>query len=615
MPDLKVDRIKEFPQDDRLWWVRWVDRYRVPKGSTATPGVEVLLSPLDIPLSELSRANIREIVAPKTVASPPPQARILVFTGFIPRLAIGTVFLDGVEVGSLPFKTAEFDLKNFTVSVCSINEELDTRPGWWKKEFPYRVINRRDYSLAAFPDVKKSQAVVIRSDEATIVLPCHEVFRAMYAPHSEIARALTSGPWQLTKTMVINPDETLLRSDGNWQVTLRRRVNDPFGDLLANLCLSEAGKAGANSIYTGFLRNDGPGYMTAPIPFELNHLRFKVLGLRADGSPDKFLALQLLAMEWPDAPPIVPFRDNCSKKGEIQTRVPRDKPYATYAASPSADEDGIVTANSEEDPLSSSTVTTFVTPSVQWSNRPREIEEKKRESYIYDGRRHNDDPCEVSGVSPGTNWSGNTDSGSAAYSAEGRQTRDQSERIGEVIKMFERLQSSGELTHWEPVERSFPLRRVNGVSLWRLPLYAKDTKQFLAFGYLDRANRQRRGALVCELRFQGHTIYWLEIELRPSEPGRKALIYSVSKQNFLATTYRLLEIAAQSRGKWPPAEELALFTDISAAESWRHTFIGKATKEDRGRLNERLAMLAISRVAIAWPQKVRRGPQPQVINY
>jgi len=611
MPDPKVDRIQEFPQDGRLWWVRWVDRYRVPIGSTATPGVEVLLSPLDVPLSELSRANIREIVAPKMVAPSHPQAPIPVFTGFIPRLAIGTVFLDGVEVGSLPFKTARFDLKSFTISVCSINEELDMRPGWWNKEFPYRVINRSEYSLAAFPDVRKSQAVVIRSDEATIVLPCHEVFRAMYAPHSEIARALTSGPWELTKTIVINPSETLVRSDGNWQVTLRRRVRNPFGDLLANLCLSEAGKAGANSIYTGLLRNDGPGYMTAPIPFDLSSLRLEARGLSTDGSPDKFLALQLLAMEWPDAPPIVPFRDNSGEKGEIQVRVPMDKPYATGAASPGADEDGIVTANSEEDPLASTAVTTFILPSVQWGNRPKKIEEKKRESCIYEGRPQDDNLDEVDGVSPGTDWNGNTDSGSAAYSAEGKQTRDQSKRIGEAIKMFERLQSSGQLTHWEPIKHPRPLLHMNGVPLWHLPLHAKDTRQFLAFGYLDRASKQRRGALVCKLLFQGHTIYWLEIELRADEAGRRAIIYSVSEQDFLPATCRLLEIAAQNRGKWPSFDELALFTGISAAESWRHTFIDKPKKGNGGRLNERLAMEAISRISMDVPQQTHRGGQQQ----
>lgn len=613
MSDEKIDRIQEFPKDGRLWWVRWVDRYRVPKGGTATPGVEVFLSPMDIPLAGLSRNDILEIVAPKTVQGPSPQAPIPVFTGFIPRLAIGTVFLDGIEVGSLPLDEMEFDLKNFTISVRSVNDELDPKPKWWKKELSYRVINRREFNVADFPDAKKSQAVVIQSDEVTIVLPCHEVFRSMYAPHSEIALALTSGPWEHTKAMVINPARTLPRADGNWQITLRRRVPGPCGNLLANLSLSPSGKAGANSIYTGLLRNDGPGYMTAMIPFDLKHLRLKVKGLFFNDKPDKFLALQLMGMNLPDSPALATFRDNSNEKGEIQTRVPKEKPYATSAATLISDADGIIDVSSEEDPLASSTVTTFVLPSVTWENQPTKIAGEKPESFIYEGRPQDDDPSEVSGVSPGTPWSGDTDSGSAAYSAEGQQTRDQSERIKEVIMMFKHLRSSGRIRHWIPVSPPRRQLQAGGVPLWPLPLYAKDTNTFLAFGYLDRTTgiKRRRGALICELKFRGRRIYWLDIELHANESGRKALIYSVAEDHFHSATYKLLEIAAQNRGQWLPADELARFAGISAAETWTHTFIDKPKNGKGGRLNDHRAIDKISLVAMALTQQAhqteRRG--------
>lgn len=594
MPDVRVDRIQEFPQDGRLWWVRWVDRYRPLNRGTATPGVEVLLSPLDLSLAELGRANIREIVDPKREQGSSVQAPIPVFTGFIPRLPIGTVFLDGVEVASLPFKKAKFNLKNFTISVCNISDQLDTKPGWWAENSPYRVINRGEFYLAMFPHAWKSQAVVIRSEEVTIVLPCHEVFRAIYAPHSEIAQALTMGPWDLTKDKVINPHETLQRSDGNWQVTLRRRIPDHFSNLVANLCLSASGKAAANSIYTGLLRSDGPGYMKAAIPFELENLRLTVRGISCAGNPDKFLAFQLMAMDFPDLPAIAPLRDNSGEKGRTQTRVPKDRPYSARVATPNSDEDGIVDANSEEDPHANSVVTTFVLPSVQWGNQPQQIKELKAESYIYEGSRCGSDPGELNGVSPGTAWNGDTDLGSGAYSAE-QTPRDQSERMEEVITMFERLLSSGRIRDWEAVPHPRPLLHANGVPLWHLPRYAKDIKRALAFAYLHRSSPQRRGALVCKLQIQSHTIYWLEIELRAEESGRRALIYSVDESDFFEATSQLLEIAAMTRGNWPSSEDL-LCSGVSAVETWTHSFIGKDKKGKGGRLNDHRAIDAMSKL-------------------
>lgn len=591
-----TDRIEEFPNDGRLWWVRWVDRYRVPKGGTATPSVEVLLSRLDMSLGDLRNANLQEIVAPQRTNDLIIQAPIPIFTGFIPRLPIGLVFLDGIEVASLPLKHAPFDIREFSIAIRSIQDELPTKPSWWT--YPYRVINRGDYHLGTFPDAKKSRAVVIESKHVVIVIPCHEIFRSMYAPHSDIARALTAGPWEYTKNQVVNPEGTGPRADGLWQVTLRPRIKDNFGDLLANLCISSAGKAAANGIYTGLLRNDGPGYMNAPMPFDFTRLQIEARGLWLDGEPRKFLALQLVAIEWPSSPGLVPFRDNSGKKGEIQTPVAKEKPYTKTSAAPSADEEEVVSANSQEDPLVTSAVTTFELPSVEWRNRPKQVEERKKESFIYVGRPRIEEERELEGVSPGTEWSGDTDSGSGAYSGS-QQRRDVSQRLTEVVGMFDRLQLAGLIADWSTIAHPKPMLHAGALPLWHFPARAKGTRQILAFACLDRKEKQRRGALVCELKYNNHIIYWLEIEISPKESGRSALLYSTPKKSFIPATLQLLEIAALNQGKWLPADELMQFTCVSAVEIWTHSFVDKLGKKNGGRLNEIRALKAIGDVAEA----------------
>lgn len=590
-----VDRIQEFPKDGRLWWIRWVDRYRVLKGGTATPCVEVLLSPLDLSLRDLRNASPHKIAAARSQGDVLVPVRIPVFTGFIPRLPLGVVFLDGVEVASIPLEHARFDIREFSVSVRGTQDELSNKPRW--RTFPYRVINRGDYYLGDFPGARRSKAVVVESDDAVIVIPCHEIFRTMYAPHSDIARALTAGPWESTKTQVVAPDHTGLRDDGLWQVTLRRRIGDHFGPILANLCIADVGKAAANGIYTGFLGNDGSGYLTAPFPFSLSRLTFEARGLWLDGEPRKFLALQLLGMEWPSSPELVSFRDNSSKKGEIQTPIEKNRPFSGSSATTRADEDGIVDANSQEDPSASSTVTTFAVPSVAWRNLPKRVEEAKKESFIYRGRPRSDGEDELQGVSPGTEWSGDTDSASGAYSAESPQRRDVSQRFEEVLKMFERLRSDGRIENWSIIPHPRPILRIDAVRLWHFPKRAKDTKQFLPFSYLRRKEKQRRGALVCKLGLHEKTVYWLEIETRPSEPGRKALVYTVAEERFASATLVLLESVALNHGVWLHPDDLAKLTDISTAVTWRHTFIDKPEKGKGGRLNEARALATLAKVA------------------
>ncbi|MCK2127746.1 hypothetical protein MX652_13725 [Thauera aromatica] len=595
MPEPTVDRIDEFPKDGRLWWVRWVDRYHVPKGGTATPGVEVLLSPLDISLRDLRNANPQEIAAARNPAHGLAPVRIPVFTGFLPRLPLGLVFLDGVEVANIPLESARFDIHEFSVAVRDTQDELSNKPAW--RKYPYRVINRGDYYLGDFPDARKSKAVVVESSDAVIVIPCHEIFRTMYAPHSDIAWALTAGPWEFTKTNVVAPDGTGLRDDGRWQVTLRRRIKDDFGPTLANLCNADIGKAAANGIYAGLLQNDGPGFLTAPFPFSLGRLTFQARGLWLDGEPKKFLVLQLLSMDWPSSPELVTFRDNCAKKGEIQTPIEKDRPFASPSAITHADEDGIVDANSQEDPSASSAVTTFVVPAIEWRNIPKQVKEAKKESFIYRGRPRSEAEREFERASPGTEWMGDTDSGSGAYSSESSGRRDVSQRFEEVMKLFDRLHSTGRVESWSIIPHPRPLLHMDEVPLWHFPVRAKDTKQFLAFSYLHRKEQQRRGALLCELRLNRKTIYWLEIEVRSGEPGRKALLYTVSEQGLIPATNLLLESAARNRGVWPQTDELAQFPGVWTAATWRHTYVNKPKKGKGGRLNENRALATLADVA------------------
>ena len=92
-----MDRIKDFPQDGGLWWVRWVDNVQIPAGGTGSPSISVMLCRLDDGTSldrppEIAIEGERSDVLQRV-------CRVLV--GMIPGLTIGTVFRNGWRVGRL----------------------------------------------------------------------------------------------------------------------------------------------------------------------------------------------------------------------------------------------------------------------------------------------------------------------------------------------------------------------------------------------------------------------------------------------------------------------------------------------------------------------------------
>lgn len=584
MAEPMVDRIDEFPKDGRLWWVRWVDRYSVPHGGTATPSVEVVLSPLDATLGEVRKVDLKGTFTATNTLRP-----IRLFTGYIPRLALGMVFQDGVEVACLPLQTMKIDAEAVQLATHCVMDELPVKPSWWT--FPYRVINRRDYYLAGF---LKSHTVVVTSRRLTIVLPCHEIFRTMYAADSEIALALTSGPWEMTKTRVIEPSKTGVRTDGRWQIILRAKVRNESANVLANICISEAGRAGANGIYAALLESEGPGYMKVPIPFDVTRLQMEVRGVWLHDEPRKFLALQITSMNWPIAmESTVYHRQNSGDKGVIQTPIDKLKPYAKAGGKPSPDPYGIINTNSNEDPSATSATTNFAVPSIRWSNAPRLEKAKKMESFIYSGACAEDGDGTLMAVSAGTEWHGVTSSGSATYAQE---RRDPSLRFVEVVEMLERLRSVGEIDHWKHIPHPRPKLVVGDLSVWHFPTDPAGTKKIPGFCYIGRKKRLR-SALVCEIEYKGSTIYWLEIEVGQSGGGRRSLIFAAPLPQLTECIDLLLTAVAQNRGVWPSCDALVTAASVTWAESWTHSYIGKTAEKQDGRLNETRALQAIDLVA------------------
>ncbi|WAF91667.1 hypothetical protein NRZ28_05400 [Aeromonas hydrophila] len=87
----RIPRIREFPSDGRFWRIDWFGGVERNPYVPSEPAIQVLLSPLRTPssLSDTDPASVRAINAQE-------QTTVLVGTGQLPLLRIGSLWKDGI---------------------------------------------------------------------------------------------------------------------------------------------------------------------------------------------------------------------------------------------------------------------------------------------------------------------------------------------------------------------------------------------------------------------------------------------------------------------------------------------------------------------------------------
>jgi len=597
MPD-HIDKIKQFP--DGCWWIRWVDKYHVFHKRTSSPAVEVVISPLDA--SRISQANLKTIISenPKTV-------RIPLSTGMIPRLKLGTVFQDGVPICDLPLESTVFtlDTEKHPPAICKISDSLNPVPDNWKSNSPYRVMNLWEYPLIGFLE---SKCVVAKAETQTVILPCHEIFRTLYAPYQKIALAFTSGPWRISQvseegtwSQVVNPKFTGPIDPQTWQVVMRKDIPDRFAEVLANLTSHPLGIAAANEIYAHSLGSGNAGFLHAAIPFDSKQLRIEARYLELRKKPAKYLVMEITAIEWPHpSVRILKGRDNSNQLGKVRTPVEKPKPFAGMNRPVDVEPDRPVPVDSNEDPGNDAGVVNFICDGPKWLSPPHIQTLEKEESFTYLGLRTVNKEESVVDVSPGRGVPG-CYLGRAAYSEKER--RDPSNRFTEVEQMLNSLLAKKKINAWNVVASETAPAFSGKLPVWRFPAKLSNNKcaEFQPWSFLDKKREYRRRALVCSIRYQGNVVYWLEVEVG-AQGGIKSLLFISGVDNTYSLINKLLQICTKSRGVWPEDKDLRKESGADKLCTLRHVYY--RTKDHDGEtnvgiLNEERALSSIAAMADA----------------
>lgn len=596
-----LDRILTFPQDDRLWWVRWVDHVELPAAGTDSPGLFVLLSPLP----EGADPDDGRRFETEAGVCAPGTGVCRVLAGTAPALAIGAVFRNGLRVGRLVARTERFTFhaESTTAVVAPVHaDRVVPPPGWWAPGSAYKVLPPVRYPVPAFGG---SRCLVLHDGTRSLVVPCFEVFRALYAPHQDIALALVSGPWGETLTRVANPAHTRVRNDGSWQIGLRRRIGNRYAALLANLIVNPAGREAADGIYTALLQHrqspfrphflavpppDGPEPhdprpesprvrpITAGLPFGWDELRLEARCLLLHGGPAKHFGFEIVGVRWP-APPhsaaeVHYYRDNGAGAGGTVLHAPHPKPYAAQELELAEDAEGAVAVVADSDPNALPQPVAFTAPGALWADTPPLREMPKLESYAYDGPpRVSDDGATASEASAGNPGGSASLPGRAMYEATPRP--EGAARFARFAEALTRLRENSDIEGWmvvRPPHSGVEFR--DGMVGWPL---SKRSDLKRSWRMMDVPERRPRCALLCEVRVAGGAaVHCFELETRGgTAEAYRTVLFRAGPDGLLAVAQALVSLAVEGSGVWPARDKLSATIGAPAA-TWRHRHDGDA---------------------------------------
>ncbi|MHC1671680.1 hypothetical protein ACODUM_02350 [Stenotrophomonas maltophilia] len=536
-----------YPDDSRLYFIRWIDRFTKPHKASTSTSVCCYLAPLPDDIKDPARATPEQIAKLFGYSEQTPfVARVLV--GALPSLRIGYVYRDGKRVGVLP--TQELSLGDALSKAegsgkYGRNIQLDTVIGK-DGDFPIKAVPTSQLHLDH--SVRFRSGLLIAEDSASgteFLIPRSLIFRTFYARSTYLASVFTAGIWNETVGKVLLLDKEFA---GNWtreledprcfHLVMQRGMRKADAPTVALLHFYPYGKAAADALYAPMLKAQNGGsfggdfswYSNAQIPVDpdLGPYSGRVMGYyltphRGRRPRKTFLVTSFLGFSLPrDFPPMGDILVNDGgREGDLEhTDGPR--PYGGAPDRGRKRPDRMP----DDDGHNGSTVhQAFDEPSdtFEWTSAPPRFDLVKDHSTVYTGPRT---PGPMTSTEEGSfgDRDGSQDSKSA-LDARLRNRASESNFIA-LLEVLEDVKAEGAIADFSPVYPQDSTQRVPIGScvcwnfldeLQRAASYDRLVRKGWAFLHPEgkRSGGQERGALVIDVTLpDGRTGFWIEIQTR-----------------------------------------------------------------------------------------------------
>lgn len=615
------EAIYEFPDDDNVWLIKWIDEFHQNHFGSRTAFVSVLLQKLPA-LTSTDIATMPQALCWKLLGKDNPDPHFLQIyqmVGMLPTLTIGDIYQRRKLIGRLQHRTTMVALLpgESDSDEYRLKDDFPKPPGW-PDRMPCRVLNKSEYDgfanhhLSPGSVLMNSKCVVLRRRDGRhtelFIIPRTIIFKAFYAQHSDIARAFSTGPWERQLEDVIcthdieSGQKTEVSEDGKWNIVLRPRIDDDYCWVLAVFYHDPYGRKCANLIHTMRMRDtgsqpNGRWYASARIPLtpvtENLKLNVRCLPLKTSWYYDddrqrcevrKFLVTEITGSNFPKHYPLVAVgRTNRNGEGLNQEPTSRPAPYPNHSKAKLGDSDTVLT--SQVDALANSGSTIVKGAAWQWEVKPPRETIKKTLSKIYPDPPPPIDVDEGDVVSTGEL----TDEGRSKPKAEVKTlTITPNVQFAHLISCFEELTRQGFFDSFSPVPARHPRQQTtrNHHEVWAL--IDEETRLFghrplRAWHVLDMGKKSGHGilyrtALVILVQYQGRKHYWIQIERkRPREGYRSPVLSNMGPDPYWILEYALELIVGNEGRKLKDSLLRRLSSEDVRVETYKHDYNDERT--------------------------------------
>lgn len=605
--------IDNFPDDNNLWLVKWIDQIRLAHLTTNSASFSVLIQKLSISdpklIHRLGRKQLQGILSPPSSDQKYEVIRLLI--GVLPEIEIGAVFQAKNKVAQLPSTSLNITLPLAELS-CESRELLELLPSpykEWPPEMPYRVLNRFEYHVEK-RECQGSNCLVFKTDTVDYIIPRSVIFKTFYAQNVKFAKAFTNGDWPTQRETLVCMKELesglktgIDEETGEWNIVLRLKVPYELTPLLGVYIFDEYGKKCASSIYASMFkaRNNNPNeswFMDAKIPFSTtpkNPLTFSVQGfelkkytLAEEGTPSRFLVTKITRSSLPSLPAISCAYVINGQQGRDQVEVDEPAPFSSQAYVKPANALTTVDSNTDSNPTFGATE--ILSSSFSWINPPavRRMQKASSKSYNKPIKAINSDNKDTDQVSPGNN----TYSASARPEAQIKTLiRQPDKRFEYLLAVLNSLKNELKILDYKIVA---PLQKlqgieIGGVSCWNfLDEDSRSTGNWPKKGWRMQKHAEKtaeggfklgqpRAALVVRIEFtESEFGHWIEIEQKSTSYRSPYIRKAPSDSHELIQ--HLIEVIARTEAKKLTHNLLKAtaefdLTDTPVIKAYKHGYV------------------------------------------
>lgn len=396
---------EEFPEGNAYWLVKSVDRFRLPHAMSESASVGVLLQQIGTEFCQrASSAGPGEIADLFAIPSDQqPTFRVAwIHAGSLPAVRAGQIYSQQTYRSELPTEVLTLDLAHAERSSLAFRLDQDVpAPEGWDPRRPHRILLSAE--LFVERDWRPQRGIVAStSDGRKVFIPRIAIFQRFYGPHSEMADALTSGPWDMVRQRLVcdaqlkNGLRTRAAPELNeWHLVLQTLIPDEFRWHVALFNFDEYAQRQVRALHGEATaqqsgRSDAEWFCTATLPFNPEYplkLRVKGYGLRPTRNRPQgaFLVTSIVGASAPQyLPGLAWARANDGREGTEVIEVDGPKPFGNRGSRNGRDR-GLPRVGSTHAPATNGAVSGFETDTFEWMGTLTERQQVKDSSQRHTG--------------------------------------------------------------------------------------------------------------------------------------------------------------------------------------------------------------------------------------